>query len=243
MDHSLSVSCHAATTPSPKRSWIPSCTTKAQQQPLKEIRVCTNRACRKQGAFQTLETLSGIAPPNVSVKSSGCLGKCGAGPNLVVLPDYLIIRYCGTAARCLETMVSLFGGGDNSLDALALRKMADVELEKKNFAEAELLLSQAIDLKPFGGIHVTFKCRSSVRLELGNYLGALQDANEALILAPEYSEVTQILIFFYTQLASINILLYLLKTTSNSFILILKTLPILAWSLEILEFELRPLHI
>lgn len=85
--------------------------------------------------------------------------------------------------------------------------------------------------------------RSSVRLELGNYLGALQDANEALILAPEYSEVTQILIFFSTQLASINILLYLLKTTSNSFILILKTLPILAWSLEISEFELRPLHI
>lgn len=187
--HSLFVSCHVGTSPSPKRSWLPSCTTKAQQQQKpKEIRVCTNRACRKQGSFQTLETLSGIAPPNVSVKSSGCLGKCGAGPNLVVLPDYLIIRYCGTAARCLETMVSLFGGGDNSLDALALRKKADVELEKKNFAEAEVLLSQAIDLKPFGGIHVTFKCRSSVRLELGNYLGALEDAKEALILAPKYSE-------------------------------------------------------
>jgi len=141
--HSLFVSYHVGTSSSPKRSWLTSCTTKAQQQQQpKEIRVCTNRACRKQGSFQTLETISGIAPPNVSVKSSGCLGKCGAGPNLVVLPDYLIIRYCGTAARCLETMVSLFGGGDNCLDALALRKKADVEFEKKNFAEAELLLSQ-----------------------------------------------------------------------------------------------------
>lgn len=85
---------------------------------------------------------------------------------------------------------------------------------------------QAIDLKPFGGIHVTFKCRfvklddyldlelktlakmvvyviicnltfrSLVRLELGNYSGALQDAKEALILAPGYTEVTQILLFF-----------------------------------------------
>jgi hypothetical protein len=125
--------------------------TKAQQQ-LQELRVCTNRTCRKQGSFQTLETLSAIAPPNVSVKSSGCLGCCGAGPNIVFLPDGLIIRHCGTASRCSEVMVSLFGGGggggggdnNHSLDALALRKRADVEFGNKNFAEAELLLSQVL---------------------------------------------------------------------------------------------------
>jgi hypothetical protein len=33
-------------------------------------------------------------------------------------------------------------------------------------------------------------------MELGNYSGALEDANEALILAPAYSEVTQILMSF-----------------------------------------------
>ncbi|XP_045829647.1 uncharacterized protein LOC123921237 isoform X2 [Trifolium pratense] len=195
-------SCHVATAPSSKPNHLhrlPSslCCTKAQQQQqLQELRVCTNRTCRRQGSFQTLETLSGIAPPNVSVKSSGCLGCCGAGPNLVFLPDGLIIRHCGTASRCSEVMVSLFGGGggDNnhnsntSLDALALRKRADVEFQNKNFAEAELLLSQAIDLKPFGGLHVTFKCRSFVRMELGNYSGALEDANEALALALGYSE-------------------------------------------------------
>ncbi|KAK2355582.1 protein PHOX1 [Trifolium repens] len=192
------LSCHVATARSSKHHHhrLPSFScTKAQQQ-LQELRVCTNRTCRKQGSFQTLETLSGIAPPNVSVKSSGCLGCCGAGPNIVFLPDGLIIRHCGTASRCSEVMVSLFGGGggggggdnNHSLDALALRKRADVEFGNKNFAEAELLLSQAIDLKPFGGLHVTFKCRSFVRMELGNYSGALEDANEALILAPAYSE-------------------------------------------------------
>lgn len=150
----LFVGCHAASAPSPKRS-----NTKAHQQQLQQVRVCTNRSCRKQGSFQTLETLSGIAPPNVAVNSSGCLGKCGAGPNLVFLPDGIIVGHCGTASRCLEVM---FGGRDNSktsLDALALRKRADVEFENKNFSEAELLLSQAIDLKPLGGLHVTFKCR------------------------------------------------------------------------------------
>ncbi|XP_061364119.1 uncharacterized protein LOC133307597 isoform X2 [Gastrolobium bilobum] len=173
--------------PPPKR-----CRPKAQQ--LQEIRVCTNRTCRRQGSFQTLETLSGLAPPNVAIKSCGCLGRCGGGPNLVVLPDGLIVSHCGTAARAAEVMVSLFADGDSktSLDALALRKRADIEFEKRNFTDAELLLSQAIDLKPFGGIHVTFKCRSFVRLELGNYYGALEDAREALTLAPGYSEVTQI---------------------------------------------------
>lgn len=58
--------------------------------------------------------------------------------------------HCGTAARSAEIMASLFAGGDNygqdptknSLDALALRKRADIEFEKRNFVEAELLLSQ-----------------------------------------------------------------------------------------------------
>ncbi|XP_028772680.1 tetratricopeptide repeat protein 1-like [Neltuma alba] len=165
----------------------------AEQQ---EIRVCTNRTCRKQGSFQTLETLSGLAPPNVAVKPCGCLGKCGAGPNLAVLPDGLIVGHCGTAARAAEVMmgvVSMEEGSDSydakkSLDALALRKRAEIEFEKQNFTEAELLLSQAIELKPFGGIHVIYKCRSAVRLALSNYSGALDDAREALELAPEYAE-------------------------------------------------------
>ncbi|XP_004503241.1 uncharacterized protein [Cicer arietinum] len=188
--NTLILSFHVATAPSTKRNRLPA-RAKAQAHQLQEIRVCTNRTCRRQGSFQTLETLSGIAPPNVAVKSCGCLGRCGSGPNLVGLPDGIMVGHCGTAARCLEVMISLFGVGDNSkssLDALALRKRADLEFEKRNFTEAELLLSQAIDLKPFGGIHVTFKCRSLVRLELGNYSGALQDAKEALILAPGYTE-------------------------------------------------------
>ena len=185
--------------PAPRRCHDPSA---AIAQQLQEIRVCTNRSCRKQGSFQTLETLSGLAPPNVEVKPCCCLGRCGGGPNLVVLPNGVIIGHCGTAARAAEIMANLFAGGEDdaktSLDALALRKRAENEFKKRNFTEAELLLSQvhllclccaflslslslsfflffpssspvetdsgfelmqAIDLKPFGGLHVTFKCR------------------------------------------------------------------------------------
>ncbi|KAJ6340494.1 hypothetical protein OIU77_008288 [Salix suchowensis] len=50
---------------------------------MREIRVCTNRTCRKQGSFQTLEVVTDLAPPDITVKSSGCLGRCGSGPNVV----------------------------------------------------------------------------------------------------------------------------------------------------------------
>ncbi|XP_057967016.1 uncharacterized protein LOC131157128 isoform X2 [Malania oleifera] len=162
-----------------------------------EIRVCVNRTCRRQGSMETLETLSGIAPPSVTVKSCGCLGRCGAGPNLVALPAGVIVGHCGTAAQAAEIMVDLCDGGgagamdssSNSLAALALRKRAEDELHKGNLSEAELLLSQAIDRKPHGGIHFIYKHRSSVRLAMGNYSGALEDAKEALALAPQYPEI------------------------------------------------------
>lgn len=83
------------------------------------------------------------------MKSCGCLGRCGAGPNLVVLPEAAFIGHCGTAARASELMASLCGGGwdpSNNLAALALRKNGEGELEKGNYSEAEVLLSQVKDL-------------------------------------------------------------------------------------------------
>uniref|UniRef100_A0A6P3ZS54 uncharacterized protein LOC107419715 n=1 Tax=Ziziphus jujuba TaxID=326968 RepID=A0A6P3ZS54_ZIZJJ len=161
---------------------------------IEEIRVCTNRTCRRQGSFQTLETLTGLAPANVAVKSCGCLGRCGAGPNLVALPDGVVVSHCGTAARAAEVMVALYGGvwnsGDTkkSLEALALRKKAEKEMENGNFSEAELLLSQAIELKPTGGVHIIYKDRSIARLALHRYSEALEDAKEALTLSTQYCE-------------------------------------------------------
>jgi tetratricopeptide (TPR) repeat protein len=166
---------------------------------IEEIRVCTNRTCRKQGSIQTLQTLSAIAPPNVTINSCACLGRCGSGPNLIALPNAnpVIVGHCGTAARAAQIMVRLLLCDHNdddaarlSLEALALSKTAQSELDQSNFSQAELLLSQAIDLKPFGGIHILHKDRSRARLALGNYSGALEDAREALKFAPQYTEVS-----------------------------------------------------
>ncbi|OMP09093.1 Tetratricopeptide-like helical [Corchorus olitorius] len=157
-----------------------------------EIRVCTNRSCRRQGSMQTFQTLTALAPPDVSVKSCGCLGRCGAGPNIALLPLAQIVGHCGTAAAAAELLLGLCyeGGGvksKTSLDALALRMRAEALIDEAHFSEAERLLSQAIDLKPFGGIHILYKLRSVARLKIHDYSGALEDATQSLTLAPNYA--------------------------------------------------------
>ncbi|KAF5203240.1 tetratricopeptide repeat (TPR)-containing protein [Thalictrum thalictroides] len=158
-----------------------------------EIRVCVNRTCRKQGSRETLDILSSLAPPHVSVTSCGCLGKCGSGPNLVFLPQAVFVSHCATPARIAQVLATYLGKDDTddpsrNLAALALRKRAEEELEKGNLSEAEVLLSQAIDLKPSGGLHIIYTTRSSTRLAIGKNMGALEDAKEALALAPYHPQ-------------------------------------------------------
>ncbi|XP_010277302.1 PREDICTED: uncharacterized protein LOC104611788 isoform X2 [Nelumbo nucifera] len=157
-----------------------------------EIRVCTNRTCRRQGSLRTLEILSGLAPPDISINSCGCLGRCGSGPNLVFLPDAIFVGHCGTAFRAAEVLLNFCGKdlseASKNLEALALRKRGEEELEKSNLSEAEALLSEAIDLKPLGGLHIIYKSRSAARLAMGNYSGALEDAKEAFTIAPQYPQ-------------------------------------------------------
>ncbi|XWS60785.1 hypothetical protein CRYUN_Cryun07bG0067000 [Craigia yunnanensis] len=166
---------------------------------VEEIRVCTNRTCRRQGSMQTLHTLTALAPPDISVKPCGCLGRCGAGPNVALLPHGQIVGHCGTAAGAAELTVGLWYGGGvgdassknkskTSLDALALSMRAEALIGEADFCEAERLLSQALDLKPFGGIHIIYKQRSVARLAMHNYSGALEDATQSLKLAPNYAE-------------------------------------------------------
>ncbi|WOL05347.1 hypothetical protein Cni_G14075 [Canna indica] len=156
-----------------------------------EIRVCVNRTCGRQGSRETLAVLSAIAPPRISVLSCGCLGRCGAGPNLAVIPPGALVGHCGTAAKAAKLLAELCGpgfDGQRNLEALALRKKAEDELEKGNAAEAEPLLTQAIDLEPSGGLHFVYRSRASARLAMGDNAGALEDAKESSRLSPKYPQ-------------------------------------------------------
>ena len=51
------------------------------------VRVCLNRTCRKQGANLVLAAFEVSVVPQITVTGSGCLGQCGNGPMVLVLPD------------------------------------------------------------------------------------------------------------------------------------------------------------
>lgn len=58
----------------------------------REVLICQNRTCRKQGAAKILAAFEANLIPNVTVKNSSCLGKCGNGPMVLILPDQ--VWYC-----------------------------------------------------------------------------------------------------------------------------------------------------
>ena len=53
----------------------------------KQVLVCQNRTCSKQGAGKVIAAFQAQAIPGVTVTSSGCLGQCGMGPMVMVTPE------------------------------------------------------------------------------------------------------------------------------------------------------------
>lgn len=54
---------------------------------MREVRVCQSRACRKQNGTKVLEAFQKFSLPNVIFTGSSCLGQCGNGPMVLVIPD------------------------------------------------------------------------------------------------------------------------------------------------------------
>ena len=112
------------------------------------MRVCTNRTCARQGGREVLAALAGLAPPRVVVDSCGCLGRCGAGPNVAasVGGSAAVFGHVGTAARGAQLLEHLLGAAEfdaaAGLSALAAREKAEAALEKGSAAEAEGLLNE-----------------------------------------------------------------------------------------------------
>ncbi|MBD2440614.1 ferredoxin [Nostoc sp. FACHB-110] len=74
------------------------------------VRVCLHRTCKKQGAAQVLEALAKLPVPDVTLTASSCLGQCGNGPMVLVLPD--MVWYSGVRAKEIPLLVEqhLLGG-------------------------------------------------------------------------------------------------------------------------------------
>jgi len=57
------------------------------QEAHKQVLVCQNRTCLKQGSVAVLQRFQRAAVPGYTILGCGCLGQCGNGPMVQVLPD------------------------------------------------------------------------------------------------------------------------------------------------------------
>ncbi|MGC1394068.1 MAG: (2Fe-2S) ferredoxin domain-containing protein [Coleofasciculaceae cyanobacterium] len=53
----------------------------------KQVLVCQSHSCRKQGAAKVLAAFQSLPVTEVTVIASGCLGQCGNGPMVLVVPE------------------------------------------------------------------------------------------------------------------------------------------------------------
>jgi (2Fe-2S) ferredoxin len=51
-----------------------------------KVLICQSSTCRKQRSPKVLAAFAKLAPAEVTVTGCGCLGQCGNGPMVLVLP-------------------------------------------------------------------------------------------------------------------------------------------------------------
>ncbi|HEY9833015.1 MAG TPA: (2Fe-2S) ferredoxin domain-containing protein [Stenomitos sp.] len=56
---------------------------------LRQIFICQGRSCRKQGAANVLAAFQHSPVTGITVIGSGCLGQCGNGPMVLIMPDQI----------------------------------------------------------------------------------------------------------------------------------------------------------
>lgn len=58
-----------------------------QPLPPRQVVICQSSACRKQGAMKVLAAFRVQLIPGVAIVPGRCLGQCGHGPMVVILPE------------------------------------------------------------------------------------------------------------------------------------------------------------
>ena len=86
----------------------------------RQVLVCQNRTCRKQGAAKVLAEFEKLSPSEVEVVASGCLGQCGNGPMMLVLPEE--VWYSGVSAEEVTAITDRHLHGGKPIEAMLYRK-------------------------------------------------------------------------------------------------------------------------
>ena len=86
----------------------------------RRVLVCQNRTCRKQGAAEVLAAFEKLSPSEVEVVASSCLGQCGNGPMVLVLPEE--VWYSGVFAEEVAAITEQHLRGGKRVERMLYRK-------------------------------------------------------------------------------------------------------------------------
>ncbi|GHP08581.1 hypothetical protein PPROV_000731800 [Pycnococcus provasolii] len=158
-----------------------------------EVRVCSNKTCRKQTSAQTLALMTDAAPLDIHVDSCGCLGNCGNGPNVLVLnretSEETVVNHVSTpaqAAKLLASLTSIDVSFEQILAAMEVMGEVRKRMYDEHDEEAEALLTNLLERNlPTPPRYTLLEYRAASRRRLGKLEGALDDANEATSCCPE----------------------------------------------------------
>lgn len=71
--------------------------------PGKTVLVCQNRTCKASGSAKVLQAFQNCSLTDSEIVGSGCLGQCGNGPMVLILPEE--IWYSRVTANEVKTLV------------------------------------------------------------------------------------------------------------------------------------------
>lgn len=115
-----------------------------------EVRICTNKTCRRQGseAIAKLSSdLEGSLHGAIRTVRSGCLGVCGAGPNVAFLPQEVVASHVGTPARFLSALEAVAGVAVSPalMRATTLRLQGNALAREGDLRVAERVYTRALE--------------------------------------------------------------------------------------------------
>ena len=127
----------------------------------------------------------------LDVSECGCLGQCGNGPNVAIVPTdgsapLPVLPHMATTARLSAALGAICGIAIDQtyLKATELRLAGNAAARGGSLAKAESLFTAALDLQPPRGRHVLLANLSATRLARGDAPAALAAAEEAVSCAP-----------------------------------------------------------
>lgn len=151
-----------------------------------EIRVCNGPSCKKEGAQSTIDLINAISS-STTARSTGCLGECGNGPNVIVSSAPISTSKITKNVRTTRSVVHFLQSNACKLDPVALsgiqlKDAADAQLTDGKADNAIALYQKAADtLCRFPSMYVATLCNYSAALiKRGKPFEALDVANQAV---------------------------------------------------------------